>query len=64
MIRGFSGSRVEFFDDVGRGRQIRVADPQADDVHSRIGDFRLHPVDFREEIGRQALQAIRAFDID
>ena len=64
VIRGFSRSRVEFFDDVGGGRQIRIAYTQTDDVHSRIGDFLLHPVDFREEIGRQALQAIRAFDID
>ena len=34
VIRGFSGSHVEFFDDVGRGRQIRVAYTQTDDVHS------------------------------
>ena len=64
VIRNFSRSRVQFFDDVVGGRQIRVAYSQTDDVHSRIGDFRLHPVDFREEIGRQALQAVRAFDID
>ena len=37
--------------------------PKADDVHAGVCDFRLHPVDFREEIGRQALEPVRAFDV-
>ncbi len=52
MVDGQFGRAVERRDNMGRGRQVGVTDPQTDNVDALLLDFPLQLVDLREKIGR------------
>ena len=59
VVGGIRRRLLERADDSRRGRQVGVADAEADHVHAR-GLLGLHlPVDLGEEVGRDARQAAR-----
>jgi len=62
MASRIGDSLLRCLDDVRRTRQVRIADSEADDVEASgalLGDA---AVDFREQVGRKALDATRGAD--
>ncbi len=61
-MRGFDDRLDQLVDDMLRRRQVGIAHAEIDDIgaaRSRIG---LEAVHFREDIGRQALDAVKVVD--
>ena len=52
---------LQFFDDMGRRRQIRIAHAEIDDVGAGIPRGRLGPVDLLEHVRRQTADAVKIF---
>ncbi len=63
VVGGVLGGFVEGVHDESGGRQIGVADAQADDVHAARGDLLLHAVDLGEQVGRQFGNALGQLEI-
>ena len=51
MVNRHFRRALERRDDMGRGRQVRVTNPQTDDIDALLLDFPLQLIDLREEIG-------------
>ena len=54
---------LELLDDMGRGRQVRIAHAEVDDVGAGIARSRLGPVDLLEHVGRQTADAVKFFHL-
>ncbi len=52
---------LQFFDDMGRRRQIRIAHAEIDDIGAGIACSRLGPVDLFEHVRRQTADAVKIF---
>jgi hypothetical protein len=52
---------LQFFDDMGRRRQVRIAHAEIDDVSAGISRGRLGPVDLLEHVRRQTADAVKFF---
>src|SRR5262245_9113858 len=50
---------AQFFDNVRGRRQIGVAHTEVDDVFARRARFRLHRIDFSEDVRRKAFDAVK-----
>ena len=59
MRIGLARNFAQFFDDVIGRRQIGIAHAQVDDVTARMACRSAHRVDFGDDIGRQALDAVK-----
>ena len=52
---------LQFLDDMGRRRQIRIAHAEVDDIGAGIARGRLGPVDLLEHVRRQTADAVKIF---
>ncbi len=63
MIRRHFGGALERVDDIRRGRQIGIADTEADHVNSLLLDFFFEAVELGEQVWRQEAQASGGFNL-
>ena len=52
---------LEFFDDVGRRRQVRIAHTEIDDIGPGVPRGGLGSIDLLEHVGRQTADAVKLF---